>query len=141
MILIPYVFQIYFHGSHEIPDITSKQVELETGYFLRIYLTALTIYSSERASDLKISQRKCRFHTESNLRYYPVYTYIMCRVDCRATLAKRLCYCLPHFYRKTGTPSSIRFSFDNSPIFAAGDRICDVEGLQCLAKHKGKLAL
>lgn len=85
-----------------MPDITTKPVPVETGYFLRIYMTALTIYSSERARELTIGQRKCRFYTESNLRHFPVYSYVLCRMDCRANLAKRLCGCLPHFYRKTG---------------------------------------
>lgn len=102
-------FDVYFHGSHEVPDITTKPVLVETGYFLRIYMTALTIYSSERARELRIGQRKCRLHTESNLRHYPAYSYVLCRIDCRANLAKRLCGCLPHFYRKTGNLIFVKF--------------------------------
>ncbi|XP_044264094.1 acid-sensing ion channel 5-like [Tribolium madens] len=73
---------------------------------------------------LTIKQRKCRFYDESNLKHSPAYSYVLCRMECRAALAKRLCGCVPHFYRKL-----------------EGQKICNILGLHCLAKHKEKLIL
>lgn len=70
--------------------------------FMQIYVSGLTIFTSNRAKRLGINQRKCRMHDESNLRHSPVYSYVLCRMDCRARLSKTLCGCIPHFYRKIG---------------------------------------
>lgn len=72
---------------------------------MQIYLSGLTIFTSNRAKTLQPNQRKCRFYYESNLRYSPVYSYVLCRIDCRAKFAEKLCGCVPHFYKKNGTPS------------------------------------
>nr|CAH7718844.1 unnamed protein product [Callosobruchus chinensis] len=94
----------------------------EDGYFLQLYLSGLTIFSSDRTKSLSVNQRRCRFYYESNLRHFPVYSYVLCRMECRATLAKKLCGCIPHFYRQLD-----------------GERICDVPGLHCLSKYKDRL--
>lgn len=93
---------MYYHGPYEVADIASKHVKSDEGYFLQVYFTALTLFTSDRAKNLGINQRKCRMYYESNLRHFPVYSYILCRMDCRARLAKKLCGCIPHFYRKIG---------------------------------------
>ncbi|KAJ8945117.1 hypothetical protein NQ318_001582 [Aromia moschata] len=100
-------FQVYIHGPYEVVDIASKYVKSPNGYFLQLYLTGLTLYSSENAKMLGIPQRKCRFHYESDLRHSPVYSYVLCRMECRASLANRLCGCTPHFYRKLGKMISV----------------------------------
>lgn len=95
-------FQIYIHGPYELPDIASKNIRSEDGYFLQIYLSGLSIFTSNRAKSLGINQRKCRMFYESNLRHFPVYSYVLCRMECRAKLSQKLCGCIPHFYRKIG---------------------------------------
>lgn len=53
-------------------------------------------------SRLSISQRRCRFPHESNLKHNPIYTYTMCRMECRISLCLKYCNCIPHFYRRIG---------------------------------------
>ncbi|XP_017786457.1 PREDICTED: pickpocket protein 28-like [Nicrophorus vespilloides] len=115
-------FKIFLHGPSEVADVASKNIESPNGFFLQVYISALSIYSSERARALNPKQRKCRFYDESNLRHSPVYSYVLCRMECRSNLGKQLCGCIPHFYRKLG-----------------GDKTCDVKGLHCLSKHKDRL--
>uniref|UniRef100_A0A6P7FJR7 Sodium channel protein Nach-like isoform X1 n=1 Tax=Diabrotica virgifera virgifera TaxID=50390 RepID=A0A6P7FJR7_DIAVI len=115
-------YQIYFHGPYEFVDIASKNLYTEESTFLQMYLSALSIFASDRTKGLSPKQRKCRFYYESNLSHFPVYSYVLCRMECRAALSKKLCGCLPHFYRRLG-----------------GEKVCDVKGLHCLAKHKEKL--
>ncbi|RZC34463.1 pickpocket protein 11-like [Asbolus verrucosus] len=133
-------FDIYIHGPYEVADIASKKISSPDGYFLQIYLSGLTIFSSDNIKSLRISQRKCRFHDESDLNHSPAYSYVLCRMECRAALAKRLCGCVPHFYRKLGKIKKklIRPKFIDLP---EGMKICNVPGLHCLAKHKEKLIL
>ncbi|GJQ80381.1 hypothetical protein Trydic_g12243 [Trypoxylus dichotomus] len=115
-------FLVYFHGPYEVGDVASKFKHSPNGYFLQLYVTGLALYSTERVRHLSVPQRKCRFYDESNLRRSPVYSYVLCRMECRASLAKKLCGCIPHFYRRID-----------------GDRICNVSGLHCLAKYKETL--
>lgn len=52
-------------------------------------------------SDFKetfVEQRGCRFHSESNLTHFSVYSKNLCMSECRLELAYRLCKCIPHFY-------------------------------------------
>lgn len=99
--------KMFLHGPYEIADVASKLIHSNNGYFLQIYLSALSMFSSERARRLTVGQRKCRFYYESDLRHSPVYSFVLCRMECRATLAKKLCNCMPHFYRKRGKSESI----------------------------------
>jgi hypothetical protein len=62
-------------------------------------IVSLAIYSSGDVRSLRLSQRKCRFLEESELRISPVYSYNLCRMQCRVDQAMRLCGCIPHFYR------------------------------------------
>lgn len=96
-------FQLYFHGSYEVPDVTTKTYKIEDGYYAQIYVSALSIFSTSRVKRLMPRQRKCKYYDESHLSHSPVYSYVLCRIECRITLAKQLCGCIPHFYRKLGT--------------------------------------
>ncbi|KAJ8977937.1 hypothetical protein NQ317_017405 [Molorchus minor] len=125
-------FQVYVHGPYEVIDIRSKHISSQKGYFLQLYLMGLTLFSSESIKSLRVNQRKCRFYYESNLRHFPVYSYVLCRMECRATLANRLCECIPHFYRKIGR---------GLLHFSNGERVCNVSGLHCLSKYKERLTL
>ncbi|KAF5278353.1 hypothetical protein FQA39_LY05842 [Lamprigera yunnana] len=115
-------FYIYLHGPFEIVDIASKGIYSPDGHFLQLYSTALTIVISENAKILTRKQRKCQLTNESTLKHSPVYSYTLCRMECRITLSKQLCGCVPHFYRHL-----------------ADERICDVSGLHCLAKYSERL--
>lgn len=44
-----------------------------------------------------VIQRKCRFHNESNLEHYPIYTRKLCLAECRVKLMMEKCGCIPHF--------------------------------------------
>lgn len=93
---------MYIHGSFEVPDIRRKPIFVPKDYLLQVYVKALTIISSEDTRKLRIRQRKCRFFYESNLKHFPVYSYGICRMECRIRLAINLCGCVPHFYKKLG---------------------------------------
>ncbi|CAH0552035.1 unnamed protein product [Brassicogethes aeneus] len=117
-------FKIFFHGPYEVADIVSKGVTSSNGYSLKLSLNALSITSSNLTKSLNHNQRKCRFYYENNLKHFPIYSYVMCRMECRISLAKKLCGCVPHFYRRIGI-----------------EEVCGVIDLHCLAKYKGNFLL
>ncbi|XP_066995594.2 sodium channel protein Nach [Anabrus simplex] len=114
---------IYVHSSYEIPDAAKRGYELKYSHYMSVTLMALSIYSTEEVKSLRIKQRKCRFLHESNLRISPVYTYNMCRMQCRMDQAKRVCNCVPYFYRRVDK---------STPV-------CDAAGMLCLSKHEESL--
>lgn len=52
---------------------------------------------------LSPSQRKCRLETESEeLLTSSIYSFNLCRSQCRFRMALRECKCIPYFYRNVG---------------------------------------
>lgn len=97
-----HVNQVYLHGAAEVPDSSSHFINLKYHHQLTASVLSLTIYSTDDVRSLSISQRKCRFLEESDLLISPVYSYNLCRMQCRMDQAMRLCGCIPHFYRTKG---------------------------------------
>ncbi|XP_058449237.1 uncharacterized protein LOC131429203 [Malaya genurostris] len=62
------------------------------------YTTNSFIAPNLTTSDTSVTQRGCRFHFESNLTHYSIYTKEICRQECRLQLAYHSCGCIPHFY-------------------------------------------
>ncbi|CAH1395973.1 unnamed protein product [Nezara viridula] len=115
-------YQMFIYGPSEFPDIALTKLESYNKSYKTLDLTALSIVSSEAAEKLKIQQRKCRLQHESNLLTSPVYSYNLCRMECRIRECFKLCNCMPYFYRPVG----------QYPI-------CGFNGMQCLQKHTERL--
>nr|XP_032512969.1 pickpocket protein 28-like [Danaus plexippus plexippus] len=114
-------YEVYIHGPLEVPDISTKRHYADENYYMKIYVTAMTVYTSPEAARLSVGQRRCRFLHENSLKHNSVYTYNMCRMECRLRLCLKYCKCVPFFYRN------------------GKEKICDVDGMQCLAKYKDDL--
>jgi len=97
-----HVLQVYLHNAFEMPDSSSHPMDLKYLHQLTVKVISLNIHSTEDVRSLSVSQRKCRFLEESDLDISPVYSYNLCRMQCRVTLALQLCGCVPHFYRTKG---------------------------------------
>jgi hypothetical protein len=91
--------QVYLHSASEIPDSSSHFMDLKYRSQLTASIVSLAIYSTDDVRSLSLSQRKCRFLEESDLQISPVYSYNLCRMQCRMDQAMLLCGCIPHFYR------------------------------------------
>ncbi|OWR48797.1 hypothetical protein KGM_210227 [Danaus plexippus plexippus] len=115
------LYWVYIHGPLEVPDISTKRHYADENYYMKIYVTAMTVYTSPEAARLSVGQRRCRFLHENSLKHNSVYTYNMCRMECRLRLCLKYCKCVPFFYRN------------------GKEKICDVDGMQCLAKYKDDL--
>uniref|UniRef100_A0A182V6Z7 Uncharacterized protein n=1 Tax=Anopheles merus TaxID=30066 RepID=A0A182V6Z7_ANOME len=116
-------YEVFFHGSMEVAEISKRQYSFQESYYTTVELLALEILTSSNARELSISQRQCRFtHEDEILLFSPVYSYNLCRIECRMKFAFKLCGCVPHFYRPVGK-GNFRY------------RICDFEGLRCLGQR------
>ncbi|XP_063377585.1 sodium channel protein Nach-like [Cydia fagiglandana] len=115
-------YDVYIHGPLEVPDISTKFQHSAQDFYMKMYVTALTVYTSPEAAKLSVAQRRCRFLNENPLKHNSVYTYTMCRMECRIRLCMKYCGCIPYFYRRIGD-----------------ENICDVAGMRCLSKYKDEL--
>ncbi|XP_062557136.1 uncharacterized protein LOC134221994 [Armigeres subalbatus] len=110
-------YEVYFHGYMEVPEISKRRYSFLEAFYTTVELHALEIKTSPKAVDLSVSQRKCRFTHEADvLHFSPVYSYNLCRIECRMRLAMKICGCVPHFYRhvaiktRTQRANSMRIS-------------------------------
>ncbi|KAJ2951863.1 hypothetical protein O0L34_g4106 [Tuta absoluta] len=115
-------YDVYIHGPLEMPDISTKHQYSAEDFYMKLYVTALSVYTAPDAASLSVNQRRCRFIHENNLKHNSIYTYNMCRMECRIQLCLKYCNCIPHFYRRIGD-----------------ENICDVKGLKCLSEYKDEL--
>lgn len=94
---------IFMHSAYETMNIARP---VGNGYTYDAYefetLSIEIITTDDFRDDTFISQRNCRFHFESNLTHYKVYTKNLCMSQCRLDLAYRRCKCIPHFYHSSG---------------------------------------
>lgn len=94
--------QGFVHSPYEFPDVACYKINSPENFYVIVNVVALSIYSSPELKYLTPKQRGCRFSDESNLDISPIYTYNMCRMQCRIDQAKKLCGCVPYFYRPLG---------------------------------------
>lgn len=69
--------------------------------------------------------RNCRLpyeHDKTPLEHSPVYSFKLCKFECRIQMSLKYCNCTPYFYRRL-----------------AGEPICNLSGLYCLSKYRSNL--
>lgn len=92
--------QGFVHSPYEAPDVACRIYPSPENFYKTLDVTALSIYSTPEIKYLSPRQRGCRFMHESDLEISPeMYTYNMCRNQCRMDQARKLCGCVPYFYR------------------------------------------
>lgn len=63
-----------------------------------------------------------RYADESNLDYFPsIYSFGMCKIECKINMMQQLCGCVPFFYKKR-----------------ANDQYCNGLDLRCIDVNNGK---
>ncbi|KAL1128984.1 hypothetical protein AAG570_013516 [Ranatra chinensis] len=117
---LPTIIKYYVHSPYEIPDSSDKyfvvMLNMEKDTAFRFQETVASPYLRR----LQPKQRRCRFVDEPT--FGPVYSYNLCRMQCRKKLAHQLCGCAPYFYM--AEPSI---------------PVCGVKGLKCLSEYSDYL--
>lgn len=93
----PSPITIYLHSPYETMNIARSIGYTIEAYEFEAYSIEI-ITSKQFRDDTFISQRGCRFHSESNLTHYKVYSKLLCLSECRLNVALHHCKCIPHFY-------------------------------------------
>lgn len=88
---------IFLHSPYEFINVARSVGYTTEAYEFEAYSIEI-ITTSDFKEDTSISQRRCRFSSESNLTHFNVYSKGICLQECRLQLAFKECGCIPHFY-------------------------------------------
>ncbi|XP_036139828.1 sodium channel protein Nach isoform X2 [Monomorium pharaonis] len=128
-----YGLKVLIHNSFDYPDFNTELqlVQLNSQHFVSI--NPEEMYSKPEVKDLAISTRRCIFSDEANKVLYKnvkernltftAYSYHNCLAECRASITRAKCGCIPYFFPQNST------------------RICNLKDIECLKKYKCKCAI
>ncbi|KAG5678862.1 hypothetical protein PVAND_008493 [Polypedilum vanderplanki] len=120
-------YSVFFHGAMEIPDISKIMHRFPQTDYTTVEFLALEILTSPDAKKLSPSQRNCRLETESEeLLTSTIYSFNLCRSQCRFKMALKECKCVPYFYRNVDKRGR------KYPV-------CGPEGMRCIGKMKDEI--
>lgn len=102
--------QFYVHSTDDMPTIGRDKPHWEfQGTEQQVYVEHKQIVASPELRQLDPEQRGClfrdeakRYRTPAGTQELPIYTYNFCKMACRSRMARRLCNCIPFFYRTIG---------------------------------------
>lgn len=120
------VLQIYFHAPNEVMEIMDRKITLPHQRFITSKyemdvvqisqsVLPLTVQVSLESFRTKLDwfftfrwfkQKNCRLpldYDEAPLQHSPVYSYNLCKFECRIKIALKYCNCTPYYYRRLGT--------------------------------------
>ncbi|XP_075155899.1 sodium channel protein Nach-like [Haematobia irritans] len=98
----------------------NPQIEWSDNEIIEIRISKKNTYTTDDARQLSIGQRKCIFHDEVKLQYFPEeYTFSSCMKECRMNRAIKLCKCMPSVYKPVA----------NIPM-------CTLDQMECLGKYQ-----
>ena len=116
-------------------DITSHYFRATDTLILLSSLNILDIVSDDDLKYLSPSHRNCKFSNEiEGLEYSHIYSYNLCRIECRMRLCVKYCNCTPYYYRRNGMFIKPHNFFFNTFL---GEPVCNMTGMYCLSKHPG----
>jgi acid-sensing ion channel, other len=92
---------VFLHSPYEAMNIARSIGYTNEAYEFEAYSVEI-ITTKDFREDTFIQQRGCRFHSESNLTHYKVYSKNLCLSECRLNLVLKHCGCMPHFYPVNG---------------------------------------
>lgn len=116
----PSAVSIYLHSSYETMNIARSLGYSNEAYELEAYSIEI-VTTKQFREDSFISQRGCRFHSESNLTHFKVYSKLLCLSECRLDAAMKLCGCIPHFY-PNNSKNNLNFNIQLKILFQSQTR-------------------
>ncbi|ENN77435.1 hypothetical protein YQE_06259, partial [Dendroctonus ponderosae] len=95
-------FQVQLHNRLEFPhfEFTSTLHEMNTNSFISVDAELLG-YSTVSFPSIAISKRKCLIEVEREMERFTIYTYQNCITECKVKIIKKLCGCVPFYFRKS----------------------------------------
>lgn len=129
-----YIFKILLHASSEVPRVADYALLIPTKYESRVEIKPVYRTTAEDVRKLPVRDRNCLYNSESNLKYFQVYSSVNCELECTANIMEEECGCVQIYLPKRSNETLI----------------CGLRDIQCaqrverevinLVKPKGKCA-
>lgn len=87
------LLQVTIHSSDEFPTERNAKKSIDRGKQTFLTLDTLPMMSSKQISQLSVEQRNCVFPGEKTLKYFKVYTFRNCKVECFINISLWMCNC------------------------------------------------
>ncbi|KAH1024366.1 hypothetical protein HUJ05_003858 [Dendroctonus ponderosae] len=118
-------FQVQLHNRLEFPhfELTSTLHEMNTNSFISVDAELLG-YSTVSFPSMAISKRKCLIEVEREMERFTIYTYQNCITECKVKIIKKLCGCVPFYFRKSAGPYQVP---------------CTVKDQLCVARNQDRI--
>lgn len=113
-----YLLQVMLHDPYDYPDFDASSRLITVDKYSFLTVQPLETYATENVKLLPVSGRTCVFPNErdvigNNSRAAYVipakYSFRNCMVDCRASIIKAKCGCIPYYY-----PQNSQFSLTDT---------------------------
>ncbi|XP_075213735.1 sodium channel protein Nach-like [Lycorma delicatula] len=114
--------KIFIHSWEETPNLDMDPQLVWMHQICRVFFSSKHTYTTDDARQLSAKQRRCIFHDEIKLLTHPRYSYSACMTQCRMETARKLCGCVPNFYKEI-----------------EGFTLCNLTGLGCISVHLSNL--
>ncbi|PSN31707.1 hypothetical protein C0J52_23618 [Blattella germanica] len=115
--------KFYVHPPDEMPMYGRDKSQVERkGEDREVFVVQRQMVASQELRHLYPMQRGCLFQDETVNAHPPIYTYNICKMECRKKMALHFCNCIPFFYRTLGRETT-----------------CNTTGMACLAKYKDNI--
>ncbi|KAH0954587.1 hypothetical protein HN011_002606 [Eciton burchellii] len=126
-----YGVKTMIHYSYDYPDFNAESQLIQLGTEHLISVKPALMYSKEEVKNLAISTRNCIFDDEADEIYnikkrhlnFAKYSYHNCLVECRASIAKAKCGCIPYYFPQNNT------------------KVCDFRDVKCLERYQSYFEL
>ncbi|KAK1128338.1 hypothetical protein K0M31_002802 [Melipona bicolor] len=119
--------KITLHDPYDYPDYDAPSKFIGVNKYAFLSIKPVEMRSATDITYLDPNLRQCVFHSEANeiigndwnQHFVPVkYSFINCLTNCRASLIKNICGCIPYYYPQNNT------------------RVCDLRDIECLETYK-----
>ncbi|XP_076664264.1 sodium channel protein Nach [Andrena cerasifolii] len=119
--------KVMLHDPYDYPDYDASSRLIAVDKYSFLTVQPLETYATENVKLLPLSSRSCIFPNEKdmignnsgNAYFIPAkYSFRNCMLDCRASIIKAKCGCIPYYYPQNRT------------------KVCDLRDIECLDKFK-----
>lgn len=88
-----YLLQLLLHNPADSPTILQPTAYVSSSSMLSISLNTNMIQATSKIKNWTPKTRNCYYQHEKKLKFFKIYTYHNCEVECRANNTLRVCGC------------------------------------------------
>lgn len=90
-------FSVHLHSPYDYPKLNKKAILVSYNSFSQITVIPKVKYTSDKLIKYDTNIRQCYFAHERPLKFFKIYTYSNCELECELETALRRCKCVKFY--------------------------------------------